>query len=118
MTFCWFIVCMRSSIFSGRIGIPPRAPNNSGRQSNSERRRGWNDTVPPCDEAGRAQCARVAWLQQRACCALVASLVLWPAVVTAQAAPGVTFQVLYTFLGPPNDGQFPPARLTLDSAVP
>ena len=60
----------------------------------------------------------VAWLQQRACCALVVSLVLWPAVVTAQAAPGVTFQVLYTFLGPPTDGQFPPARLTLDSAVP
>src|SRR5215471_19211444 len=58
----------------------------------------------------------VAWLQQRACCALVVSLVLWPAVVTAQAPPGVTFEVLYTFLGPPTDGQFPPARLTLDSA--
>lgn len=41
---------------------------------------------------------------------------LLPAVLAAQSAPGVTYQVLYTFLGPPSDGQFPYARLTLDSA--
>ena len=48
--------------------------------------------------------------------ALLLGVVLWPAVLTAQAIPGVTFQLLHTFQGYPNDGQGPLARLILDGA--
>ncbi len=36
---------------------------------------------------GKVQQRGLAWLQQVASCALVASVVLWPAPLTAQAAP-------------------------------